>query len=202
MFKFYLMNKGTLTIIIIVVVVLLIGGCGVGKYNSIVSKDENVKGKWGAVQSQYQRRADLIPNLVSTVKGAANFETTTLTQVMEARAKATQITVDPSNLTPEKIQQYQQAQGQLGAALGRLLSVTEAYPDLKANQNFRDLQAQLEGTENRITVARNDFNDAVKDFNSTIRTFPNNIVAGFGGFTAKGYFEAQPGSETAPKVQF
>lgn len=196
------MKTGTLVIIIILAIVLIFGGCGVGRYNSLVSKDENVKGKWGAVQSQYQRRADLIPNLVATVKGAADFEKTTLTQVIEARAKATQITVDPNNLTPEKIQQFQQAQGQLSTALGRLLAVSESYPDLKANQNFRDLQVQLEGTENRITVARNDFNVAVQDFNSSIRTFPNNIVAGFGGFTPKGYFEAQPGSETAPQVKF
>ncbi|HEU4553159.1 MAG TPA: LemA family protein, partial [Chitinophaga sp.] len=143
-----------------------------------------------------------IPNLVSTVKGAANFEQTTLTQVIEARAKATQITVNPDDLTPEKIQQFQQAQGQLSTALGRLLAVAESYPDLKANQNFRDLQAQLEGTENRITVARNDFNEAVNSYNSSVRTFPNNIIAGISGFQQKGYFQAQPGSENAPKVQF
>lgn len=188
--------------IIVVVVLVLLGMFGCNKYNGLVKQDENVKNKWGAVQSQYQRRADLIPNLVSTVKGAANFEQTTLTQVIEARAKATQITVNPDDLTPEKIQQFQQAQGQLSSALGRLLAVAESYPQLKANQNFLDLQAQLEGTENRITVARNDFNEAVNGYNSSVRTFPNNIIAGISGFQQKGYFQAQAGSENAPKVQF
>jgi LemA protein len=192
------MKKG----IIVIVVLVLLGMFGCGKYNGLVKQDENVKNKWGAVQSQYQRRSDLIPNLVSTVKGAADFEKSTLTEVMEARAKATQVTIDADNLTPEKIQQFQQAQGQLGAALGRLLAVSENYPTLQANQNFRDLQAQLEGTENRITVARNDFNNAVNEYNSTVRVFPNNLVAGIAGFKQKGYFQAQPGSENAPKVQF
>lgn len=196
------MKKSTLVIVIILAVVVIFGGCGVSKYNSLVQQDEVVKNKWGAVQSQYQRRADLIPNLVSTVKGAANFEKETLTQVMEARAKATQVTISADNLTPEKLQQFQQAQGQLSSALGRLLAVSEAYPELKANQNFRDLQAQLEGTENRITVARNDFNDAVKGYNGAVRTFPGNIIAGIGGFQQKGYFEADKGAENAPKVQF
>lgn len=196
------MKKSTLTLIIILAVVLIFGGCGVSKYNGIVRQDQEVKSKWSMVEAQYQRRADLIPNLVSTVKGAANFEKETLTQVMEARAKATSIRVDPTDLTPEKVQQFQQAQGQLSAALGRLLAVSEAYPDLKANQNFRDLQAQLEGTENRITVARNDFSGAVKEFNSTVSTFPNNIVAGFGGFKAREYYMADKGAENAPKVQF
>jgi len=192
------MKKG----IIVIVVLVLLGMFGCNKYNGLVKLDENVKNKWGAVQSQYQRRADLIPNLVNTVKGAANFEQTTLTQVIEARAKATQITVNPNDLSPEKIQQFQQAQGQLSTALGRLLAVAESYPQLKANQNFLDLQAQLEGTENRITVARNDFNDAVNGYNSSVRSFPNNLIAGVAGFQQKGYFQAQPGSESAPKVQF
>jgi LemA protein len=192
------MKKG----IIVIVILVLLGMFGCNKYNGLVKQDENVKNRWGAVQSQYQRRADLIPNLVSTVKGAANFEQTTLTQVIEARAKATQITVNPDDLSPEKIQQFQQAQGQLSTALGRLLAVAESYPQLKANQNFLDLQAQLEGTENRITVARNDFNDAVNSYNSSVRTFPNNLIAGIAGFQQKGYFQAQPGSESAPKVQF
>jgi LemA protein len=196
------MKKSTLVIVIILAVVVIFGGCGVSKYNKLVQQDEVVKNKWGAVQSQYQRRADLIPNLVSTVKGAANFEKETLTQVMEARAKATQVTINADDLTPEKLQQFQQAQGQLSSALGRLLAVSESYPELKANQNFLDLQAQLEGTENRITVARNDFNDAVKGYNSAVRTFPGNIIAGIGGFTQKGYFEADKGSENAPKVAF
>ena len=188
--------------IIVVVVLVLLGMFGCNKYNGLVKQDENVKNKWGAVQSQYQRRADLIPNLVSTVKGAANFEQTTLTQVIEARAKATQITVNADDLSPEKIQQFQQAQGQLSSALGRLLAVAESYPQLQANQNFLDLQAQLEGTENRITVARNDFNEAVNGYNSSVRTFPNNIIAGISGFQQKGYFQAQAGSENSPKVQF
>jgi LemA protein len=196
------MKKNTLTLIIILVVVVILGGCGVSKYNNIVRQDQAVKSKWSNVEAQYQRRADLIPNLVSTVKGAANFEKETLTQVMEARAKATQITIKGEDLTPEKVQQYQAAQGQLSTALGRLLAVSEAYPELKANQNFRDLQAQLEGTENRITVARNDFTTAVETFNGTVSTFPNNIVAGFGGFKAKEYYMADKGSENAPKVQF
>jgi LemA protein len=167
-----------------------------------VGLDESVKTSWGTVQSQYQRRSDLIPNLVATVKGAANFEQETLTRVVEARAKATSINVNPDDLTPEKMQQFQQAQGQLSTALGRLLMVTENYPDLKANQNFRDLQAQIEGTENRIAVARKDFNETARVYNSSIRTFPNNIVAGFGGFRQRPYFEAQAGAENAPKVQF
>ncbi|MBV7532596.1 LemA family protein [Chitinophaga sp. sic0106] len=187
-------------IVLIVLALLVMFGCG--KYNGMVKQDENVKNKWGAVQSAYQRRADLIPNLVSTVKGAANFETETLTKVMEARASATRINVNVDDLSPEKIQQYQAAQGQLSQALGRLLAVSEAYPDLKANQNFRDLQVQLEGTENRINVARNDFNDAVNGYNSAIRTFPNNLVAGITGFKAKGYFTADEGAKDAPKVQF
>lgn len=171
-------------------------------YNSMVKKDENVKAAWGAVQSQYQRRSDLIPNLVNTVKGAANFEKSTLTAVIEARAKATSIQVDPSKLTPESIQQFQAAQGQLGSALGKLLAVSEAYPDLKANANFQSLQTQLEGTENRINVSRLDFNTAVQDFNSTVRSFPANITAKMFGFTEKGYFAAEAGADKAPKVSF
>lgn len=168
----------------------------------MVKKDENVKAAWGAVQSQYQRRSDLIPNLVSTVKGAANFEKSTLTAVIEARAKATSIQVDPSKLTPESIQQFQAAQGQLGSALGKLLAVSEAYPDLKANANFQSLQTQLEGTENRINVSRLDFNTAVQDFNSTVRSFPANLTAKMFGFTEKGYFAAEAGADKAPKVSF
>jgi LemA protein len=196
------MKKNTLVLIIIIAVIVILGGCGVQKYNKIVGLDETVKTSWGTVQSQYQRRTDLIPNLVATVKGAANFEQETLTGVIEARAKATAITVNPENLTPEKIQQFQAAQGQLSTALGRLLAVSESYPTLQANQNFRDLQAQIEGTENRIAVARKDFNETARVYNSAIRTFPNNIVAGFGGFQQKPYFEAQAGAENAPKVQF
>ena len=171
-------------------------------YNSMTSMDENIKAKWGQVQNDYQRRADLIPNLVNTVKGAANFEKSTLTDVINARAKATSVQVDASKLTPESIQKYQAAQGELSTALGRLISVTENYPDLKSNQNFLGLQAQLEGTENRITVARQDFNTAVQEYNSKIRAFPANLTAKMFGFTEKGYFQAEPGNENAPKVQF
>jgi LemA protein len=188
--------------IIVIVVLVLLGMFGCGKYNGLVTKDENVKNKWGVVQSSYQRRADLIPNLVATVKGAANFETETLEKVIQARASATQIKVDASDLSPEKIQQYQAAQGQLSQALGRLLAVSESYPDLKANANFQNLQAQLEGTENRINVARNDFNEAVNGYNSSVRAFPTNIVAGIAGFKQKGYFEAAAGAENAPQVKF
>lgn len=192
------MKTGIIAIVVLVLLVMF--GCG--KYNGLVTKDENVKNKWGVVQSSYQRRADLIPNLVATVKGAANFETETLEKVIQARASATQIKVDVNDLSPEKIQQYQAAQGQLSQALGRLLAVSENYPDLKANANFLNLQAQLEGTENRINVARNDFNEAVNGYNSSVRTFPNNIIAGITGFKAKGYFEATAGAENAPAVKF
>lgn len=171
-------------------------------YNSMVKMDENVKTKWAAVQSQYQRRSDLIPNLVNTVKGAANFEKSTLTAVVEARAKATSVQVDPAKLTPESIKAFQAAQGELSSALGRLLAVTENYPNLKTNENFLGLQAQIEGTENRIQVARQDFNTSVQEFNTKIRSFPANITAKMFGFSEKGYFTAEPGAEKAPKVQF
>lgn len=187
----------------IIVLILFIGGCGcVSSYNKMVSLDETVKSKWGTVQADYQRRADLIPNLVSTVKGVANFEKGTLVEVTEARAKATSIQVDPTKLTPESIQKYQAAQGQLSTALGRLLVASENYPDLKANQNFSALQAQLEGTENRIKVSRMDFNTAVQEYNSKIRSFPSNIIANMSGFQQKGYFEAEASAANAPKVQF
>jgi LemA protein len=196
------MKSRNLVIIVILVGILILGGCGCGGYNRMVSLDETVKAKWSNVQSDYQRRADLVPNLVSTVKGAANFEQKTLTDVMEARAKATSVNINAENLTPDKIQQFQQAQGQLGSALGRLLAVSEAYPQLQATQNFRDLQSQLEGTENRIKVSRNDFNSAVQDYNSTVRRFPNNIFAGMFGFHVKQGFTADAGAQQAPKVQF
>jgi LemA protein len=196
------MSTRNISLIIIVAVILLFGGCACNGYNNLVTKDENVKGKWGNVQSEYQRRSDLIPNLVNTVKGAANFEQTTLTNVIQARAKATQVQVNANDLSPEKIAAFQQAQAGLTGALGRLLAVAEAYPDLKATQNFRDLQAQLEGTENRIKVARNDFNESVQDFNATVRRFPNSIFGGMFGFHAKGYFQSEPGSDKAPDVKF
>ncbi|WP_231459213.1 MULTISPECIES: LemA family protein [unclassified Pedobacter] len=181
------------------IAVTTLSSCG---YNSMVKLDENVKSKWGTVQTQYQRRADLIPNLVNTVKGAAKFEQGTLTAVVEARAKATQMTVNADDLTPENIQKYQAAQGQLSQALGKLLSITEAYPELRATQQFSDLSAQLESTENRITVARKDFNDAVQEYNAKVRSFPNNLTAGMFGFKAKGYFEADATAKDAPKVEF
>ncbi|MDB5131183.1 MAG: LemA family protein [Mucilaginibacter sp.] len=191
--------KNLLIIVGIVIVIFLMGSCS---YNGMVSKDETVKAKWGAVQSQYQRRSDLIPNLVATVKGAANFEKSTLVDVTNARARATSIQVDPTKLTPESIQKYQAAQGQLSTALGRLLVASENYPTLRANDNFTALQAQLEGTENRINVARLDFNDAVQQYNTTIRSFPANITAGLFGFHSKGSFAAEAGADKAPKVSF
>ena len=194
------MRKGFLSTIGALFVLLSLSSCG---YNTMVDKQENVSGKWAQVQNAYQRRADLIPNLVNTVKGAANFERETLTQVIEARAKATSVNItSPDSLTPEKIQQFQQAQDALGSSLSRLLVSVERYPELKANQNFLELQAQLEGTENRITVERKNFNDAVQDYNSLIRRFPNNLTAGMFGFDPKGYFTAQAGAEQAPQVQF
>lgn len=196
------MKSRNLILIIVLAGILILGGCGCGGYNKMISLDENVKNKWNNVQSDYQRRADLIPNLVSTVKGAANFETTTLTQVIEARAKATSMNVNAENLTPEKMQQFQQAQGQLGGALSRLLVVAEQYPTLQATQSFRDLQAQLEGTENRIKVSRNDFNTSVQEYNSVVRRFPNNLFAGMFGFRVRPGFTADAGSERAPKVEF
>ncbi len=196
------MSTKNLTLIVVVLFILILGGCGCGGYNNMVKLDETVKSQWGNVQSEYQRRTDLIPNLVSTVKGAANFEQQTLTNVIEARSKATQVKIDANNLSPEKIAEFQAAQGQVSSSLSRLLAVVESYPDLKATQNFRDLQAQLEGTENRIKVARNDFNGTVQEYNSVIRRFPNNIFAGMFGFSTKGYFQADPGSEKAPDVKF
>jgi len=196
------MKSRNLILIVVVVFVLILGGCGCSGYNSMVGLDENVKAKWGNVQSDYQRRTDLIPNLVNTVKGAANFEQETLVKVQEARSKATSVQVDPSNLTPEKIAEFQQAQAGVSSALGRLLAVAENYPDLKATKNFQDLQVQLESTENRIKVSRNDFNTAVQEYNSTVRRFPNNIFAGMFNFKVKDGFKADPGSEKAPEVKF
>ncbi len=173
--------------------------CG---YNTMVQKDETVDTAWANVQNAYQRRADLIPNLVNTVKGAANFEQETLTRVIEARAKATSVQLSGDDLTPENIERFQQAQGELGGALSRLLVSVEQYPELKANQNFLELQAQLEGTENRIAVERRNFNEAVQDYNTTVRSFPNNLMAGMYGFERKGHFQADPGAQNAPTVQF
>ena len=196
------MRGRSLTTIVIVGIIALFLFWGCGSYNNLVQQDETVKKSWNYVQSQYQRRSDLIPNLVSTVKGEANFERGTLTDVINARARATAIQVNPEDLTPEKIQQFQQAQGQLSTALGRLLAVAEAYPNLRANDAFRNLQTQLEGTENRIAVARNDFNDAVQVYNTKVRTFPTNIFAGIMGFHPRQGFTAEPGAQNAPKVDF
>lgn len=196
------MKKGSL-VLLVLLGILLIGGCMTcNLQKTMVQTDENVKSKWGEVQNQYQRRADLIPNLVNTVKGAANFEQKTLTDVINARARATSIQVNPENLTPEKLREFQSAQGELSQALGRLMVVTENYPELKANQNFLALQDQLEGTENRITLARKNFNDAVQEYNVTVRQFPNNIFAGMLGFEKKGMFEADAAAQKAPSVQF
>lgn len=193
-------RNASLLIVLGIIVIVLFWGCG--GYNGLVSKDEDVKNKWNNVQSQYQRRADLIPNLVNTVKGEANFERGTLTDVINARAKATSIQVNPNDLTPEKLQQFQQAQGQLSVALGRLLAVSENYPNLQTNQAFQGLQTQLEGTENRIAVARNDFNASVQDYNVSVRRFPTNLIAGVAGFHQRAGFTADPGSQNAPRVDF
>ncbi len=195
------MKKG-LPWIIVLVVLAVVALWGVGQYNNIVVAEESVETAWAQVETQYQRRADLIPNLVSTVKGYAAHESQTLENVINARAKATQITVDPTNATAEQLAAYQQAQGELTQALGRLLAISENYPNLKADQSFLSLQSQLEGTENRITVARNNFNETARTYNTMIRRFPNNIIAGIFNFDKKPYFEAQEGSDNAPKVEF
>lgn len=183
-------------------VLLLIILALVGSYNGLVSQRENVRKTFANVQTQYQRRADLVPNLVNTVKGAADFEQETLTEVTEARAKATSVSIDPSKATPQQLQQYQQSQGELSAALGRLLAVAENYPQLTATQAFRDLQVQLEGTENRIAVARKDYNDIAGSYNGRIQRFPTSLVAGIFSFDAFPYFQAEQGAEDAPKVDF
>lgn len=186
--------------IAILVIIVMVGSCST--YNSMVTMEEGINKSWSNVENQYQRRSDLIPNLVNTVKGYAKHEQGTLQSVIAARAKATQISVDPENLTPEKLQAYQKAQGDVTTALGKLLAITENYPDLKANQNFLELQAQLEGTENRISVERTRFNEETRTYNSTIRRFPKNIIASLFGFEKKGYFEAQEGTEKAPTIEF
>lgn len=200
------MKKGCLISIIIVaflaLVVLSIVLWGTKVYNGMVTMQESVTSQWGNVETQYQRRSDLIPNFVNTVKGAANFEQTTLTQVIEARSKATSVTIDPTKMTAENMQQFQQAQGQLTSALSRLMVVVEKYPELKATQNFRDLQVELEGTENRISVERRKFNEVAQSYNTYIKRFPQKFLAGMFGFQSKPYFEAAEGSEKAPEVKF
>jgi LemA protein len=196
------MSTKNITLIVIAGLILILGWSGCNGYNGLVQQDETVKNAWNNVQSDYQRRADLIPNLVSTVKGEANFEQKTLTDVIQARASASQIKLQANDLSPEKIQQFQAAQGQLSQALGKLMVLTENYPNLKANEAFRGLQAQLEGTENRIKVSRNDFNSAVAAYNIKARSFPMNILAGITGFKQKEGFTAAVGSEKAPEVKF
>lgn len=192
-------NKG---LIITIVVIVLVAIWGISSYNGLVSMDENVSNSWANVETQYQRRSDLIPNLVNTVKGYAKHESETLESVMQARSQATQVKIDPSNCTPQQLAAYQKAQGDVTTALGKLLAITENYPDLKANQNFLELQSQLEGTENRINVARKDFNDTAKKYNTSLRRFPRNIIASMFGFEKRNYFEAEAGAEKAPKVEF
>lgn len=196
------MSKTLKTILIIVGIVIVLAAMFVKPYNKMVQKDEECSKAWANVENAYQRRLDLIPNLVKTVQGAADYEKGTLTEVIEARAKATSVQVDPSNLTEESLAKFQAAQDQLSSALSRLMVVVERYPELKANQNFLELQAQLEGTENRIAVERGKFNETVNDYNSYIRRFPNNIIAGMFNFDKKGYFKATEGADKAPDVEF
>ena len=195
------MNKSKSTWIILGVVAV-IALWAISSYNGLVGQEEDMEKYWANVEAQYDRRANLVPNLVNVVKGYAKHEQETLDKVVSARAKATQITVDPTNLTAESLKKYQEAQGELGSALGKLLAITENYPDLKANENFLQLQDQLEGTENRITVERKTFNEVAQTYNSAIRQFPGNILAGMFGFERKPYFEAESGAEKAPKVEF
>ena len=195
-------NKKPLILIGIVALLILIVGWLMKGYNSMVNEDENVNLQWSEVENQYQRRLDLIPNLVNVVKGYASHEKETLEGVIEARAKATQTTIDPSNMTEEQLANFQKAQDGLSGALNRLMVVVEKYPELKANENFLQLQAQLEGTENRITVARKGYNDAATIYNKLVRRFPNNMLAGIFGFSVRPQFKAQEGAESAPTVQF
>jgi len=195
--------KQTLIVLgVIALIVIIMFSWVKGIYNGLVTNEEKTKQAWAQVENVYQRRSDLIPNLVETVKGYANFEKSTLVDVISARAKATQVTVDPTKLSPDQIQKFQGAQAGLSSSLGRLMVVMERYPDLKANQNFLDLQAQLEGTENRIAVERMNFNKVVQDYNLTVRQFPGNMLAGMFGFQQKGYFQAEAGANKAVKVKF
>jgi LemA protein len=200
------MKKGCIIWIIVAAIIILVilgfVSWGTRTYNQMVTLQEGVTSQWGNVETQYQRRADLIPNFVNTVKGAASFEQETLTKVIEARAKATQVTIDPTKMTSDNLQQFQQAQSDLSSALSRLMVVVEQYPELKATQNYRDLQVELEGTENRISVERRKFNEAAQSMNVFIKRFPQNIIAGMFGFTARPYFESMEGAEKAPEVKF
>ena len=196
------MKKGLLILIVIGGVLLLFVGCGVNINNNLIDLDENANAQWANVESSYQRRADLIPNIVNTAKGYAQFEQETLTRVIEARSKATAVTIDPSNITPQQLAQFQEVQSGLSSALARLLAVFERYPDLKANENFKELINELERTENRINVERNRYNDEARALNSTVRKFPSNIIASMRGFEKRAYFEAEEGTDKAPEVEF
>lgn len=196
------MKKSVKIIIVVAVILVVCVVFCVSRYNNLVTLDESVTTAWSNVETQYQRRADLIPNLVNTVKGYASHESETLTAVIEARSKATSLNIDPENLTAEKLKEFQSAQGELSTALGRLIAISESYPDLKANENFRDLQVQLEGTENRITESRRNYNTAVQTYNVKVRSFPGNIIAALFGFEKKSQFSADAGAEKAPTVEF
>jgi LemA protein len=196
------MNKSILSKVIIIGIIAIAIIWAIGSYNGLVKLDEQVKSAWSQVENVYQRRSDLIPNLVSTVKGEANFEQTTLIKVIEARAKATQVTIDPTNLNEQNFQQFQKAQGELSSALSRLLVTVEQYPNLKANQGFRDLSAQLEGSENRIATERRRFNEVTQTYNSKLRSFPSNIMGSIFGFKSRPYFQADEGASKVPKVEF
>ena len=189
-----------LTLIVILALVLILGGCGCNSYNGLVSTDQSVKNSWSNVETNYQRRTDLYNSVIKTIEGSANFEKSTLKEVIEARAKATAVTVDIND--PASLAKYQAAQGQLQSAFGRLMAVAEAYPDIKTTKSFQDFQTQIEGTENRINIARQDYNKTVNDYNLKVKTFPNNIFAGFFHFVEKPYYKADAGSDKAPDVQF
>ena len=196
------MKKGCIGLIVLAIIAIALFGWVKSTYNGLVGSQESVETAWAQVENVYQRRADLIPNLVETVKGYAKHEQETLEGVIQARANATKVTIDPANMTPEDLQKYQSAQGEITNALSRLIAVSESYPDLKANQNFLELQNQLEGTENRIAVERNKFNEVAREYNTKRRTFPTNIIAGIFNFGEKPYFQAQEGAGKAPKVDF
>ncbi len=194
------MSTRNLTLIVILAVVLLLGGCGCSSYNGLIKVDQSVKNSWSNVETNYQRRTDLYSSVIKTIEGSANFEKSTLKEVIEARAKATAVSVNIND--PESLAKYQAAQGQLQSAFGRLMAVAEAYPDIKTTKSFQDFQTQIEGTENRINVARQDYNKTVNDYNLKVKTFPNNIFAGFFRFSEKPYYKADPGSDKAPDVKF
>jgi LemA protein len=196
------MKSRNLILIVVIVFILILGGCGCGSYNSMNTLRQQVNESWSNVENQYKRRSDLIPNLVNTVKGAANFEQETLTRVIEARAKATQVTIDPNNMTPEKMQQFQAAQGEVSSALSRLLVTVERYPDLKATQNFQNLQVELSSTENKIATERSRFNEVVRNYNTKVTNFPNTLYAGVLGFQPRPYFEATAAERSTPNVDF